>query len=408
MEYNVNRFLNHYRKALLIHQTQKSSVTPDMKRDLRDEASATGLQIIDLTKLHQQIIIKDLIPNYTGELRSNSIRKATQFFIAVMAPVIEFSTSSRESTRLLKQSVRSLVQRNAELAAASLDLEQETAQRQEAEFNLKNTEKRFTNLLKKSNRLQEQLRHLSRKFISEQENERKRISRELHDIIAQALAGINIRLSILQKEAEIGTQELSKNITETQQLVEQSMNIIHRFARDLRPESLDDLGLIPALHDAFQTFTTHTGIHIQLSTDPGIEKLCLARRTALYRLITEALTNIDRHARATQVDVRIHKVGDNIMTTVHDNGQSFNVSQAMQTKAGKHLGLLGMQERIEMLGGRFNLYSAPEQGTTITARIPFGKSKPVAPLTESGIINPVISGNEQNQYAASRWLQHRA
>ena len=102
--------------------------------------------------------------------------------------------------------------------------------------------------------MQEQLRLLSRQLLSAQEEERKKISRELHDVIAQTLAGINVRLAALKKEAALNTKGLEHNITRTQRLVQHSVEIVHRFARELRPTVLDDLGLIPALHTFMKSF----------------------------------------------------------------------------------------------------------------------------------------------------------
>src|SRR5208337_4097773 len=108
---------------------------------------------------------------------------------------------------------------------------------------------------KKSERLQDQLRQLSRQVLQAQEDERKRISRELHDVIAQTLTGINVRLATLKKGAALNSKDFDRDIERTQKLVENSVNIVHEFARELRPAVLDDLGLIPALHSFVKNFT---------------------------------------------------------------------------------------------------------------------------------------------------------
>src|SRR5207237_4011056 len=117
------------------------------------------------------------------------------------------------------------------------------AQRKSAEEALKQSEQHHVQLLKQSRKMQEQLRLLSHQLLSAQEEERKKISRELHDVIAQTLAGINVRLATLKKEATFNTESLDRNIARTQQLVQQSVDIVHRFARELRPTVLDDLEL---------------------------------------------------------------------------------------------------------------------------------------------------------------------
>ena len=209
-----------------------------------------------------------------------------------------------------------------------------------------------------------------------QEDERKRISRELHDVIAQTLTGINIRLAALKKEAALNSRHLDRDIGRTQRLVEKSVNIVHDFARELRPAVLDDLGLIPALHSFVKLFSKRTGLHVDLTAFAGVEKLDINKRTMLYRVAQEALTNVSRHAQASRAEVSIEQLPASIGMKIHDNGKSFNVDGILKTKGKKRLGLLGMRERVEMVGGTFGIESAPGKGTTIQVEIPFGKLPP--------------------------------
>ena len=149
---------------------------------------------------------------------------------------------------------------------------------------------------------------MSRQILSAQEEERKRISRELHDVIAQTLTGINIRLATLKKEALVTTKGLDRNIARTQRLVEKSVDIVHQFARELRPAVLDDLGLIPALHSFVKLFSKRTRVHVHLKAFAGVEQLDTNQRTVLYRVAQEALTNVSRHAHASRVEVSIQKL----------------------------------------------------------------------------------------------------
>jgi signal transduction histidine kinase len=222
--------------------------------------------------------------------------------------------------------------------------------------------------------MQEQLRQLSRQILSAQEEERKRISRELHDVIAQTLTGINVRLAALKKEAGLNTKDFERNIVRTQRLVEKSVNVVHQFARELRPAVLDDLGLIPALHAYMKGFTTRTGVRTHLTAFAGVEQLDTARRTVLFRVAQEALTNVGRHAKASHAGVSIQKLPGCICMKINDDGKSFRVQPALQGEGGKRLGLLGMRERLEMVGGHFDVESIPGKGTTIMARVPFGKA----------------------------------
>jgi two-component system, NarL family, sensor histidine kinase DegS len=185
------------------------------------------------------------------------------------------------------------------------------------------------------------------------------------------LTSINVQLAALKAEAAINVKGLQKKITRTQRLVEKSVDIVHRFARELRPTVLDDLGLIPALHSFVKNVAKRTGIHIHLTVFAAVEKLAGDKRTVLYRVAQEALTNVARHAQASLVDVSIEKLTDGICLKIRDNGKSFQVERVLHAKKNKRLGVLGMRERVEMVGGSFNIESAPGKGTTIRAQIPF-------------------------------------
>jgi len=270
------------------------------------------------------------------------------------------------------------VQRRVEaLADTNLGLNREITRRQTVENALKKSEQRQRRLLERSHRMQEQLRHLSRQLLLAQEEERKRISRELHDQIAQTLVGINVRLATLTREAAGNPKGLRNKISSTQRLVEKSVDIVHRFARDLRPTVLDDLGLVPALHEFMKGFNKQTGIHVSFTTFTSgrIEQLNTVTSTVLYRVAQEALTNVGRHANATRVDVNIQKLRRAICLTIQDNGKSFQVQRVLHAQRNKRLGLLGMRERVEMVGGSLRVESARGKGTTIRAEIPLGNGR---------------------------------
>jgi PAS domain S-box-containing protein len=303
----------------------------------------------------------------------------TSFWADIQGSSAKSVSDPRKWCRVVVSDVTALkqaaeAQRRAEaLAVSNEELRREIVRRQMLEQSLKQSEQQQTQLLEQSRSMQERLRHLSRQVIKAQEDERKRISRELHDVIAQTLTGINIRLGALKKVAEISPKDFTRDIELTQKLVENSVNVVHQFARDLRPAVLDDLGLIPALHSFLKNFTAQTGIHTHLTAFAGLEELDISRRTTLYRVAQEALTNVSRHAKASQVEVTIQKKPAGICMQINDNGKSFSVEQMLQGKGGKRLGLLGMRERLEMVGGRFEIESAAGHGTTVTAEMPIGK-----------------------------------
>jgi PAS domain S-box-containing protein len=261
------------------------------------------------------------------------------------------------------------------LAVANRKLEQEIVRREAVEKALKKSEQDQTRLLEQSRQMQRQLRHLSHEILQAQEDERKKISRELHDVIAQTLTSINLRLSALKKEAAVNTKGIEQSIARTQKLVEHSVDIVHQFARELRPTVLDDLGLIPALHTFMKSFQEETGIHVSMSAFAAVEKVNGDKRTVLYRVAQEALNNIARHAQATQAEVRIEKLDGAVCMKIEDNGKGFPAERVLHAKKQNRLGLLGMRERLEMVNGNFAVTSAPGKGTTVVARIPLAERR---------------------------------
>ena len=261
------------------------------------------------------------------------------------------------------------------LGASNKKLENEILRRKEVESALRKSEQHQNLLLSQSRQMQEQLRQLSRQVLQAQEEERKRISRELHDVIAQTLTGINMRLAALKVGAALDTKDLDRNIARTRRLVEKSVDIVHQFARELRPAVLDDLGLIPALHSFMKSFLIRTGLRVRMTAFAGVDQLDGSKRTALYRVAQEALTNVARHAKASRVEITLQKLPNCISMRISDDGKSFRVEPTLHANGGQRLGLLGMRERMEMVGGTFAVESAPGQGTTIEAKIPIGKDR---------------------------------
>jgi two-component system sensor histidine kinase DegS len=266
--------------------------------------------------------------------------------------------------------------RSVELISLRRELKQEIRLRQDVQKSLASSKRHYDELLERSARMQEHLRRLSHEILSAHEEERKKISRELHDQIGQTLTAVNVKLAALMVESAANTAGLKKKIASTQRLVERSMNTVHRFARQLRPPLLDDLGLIPALRSFMKGFTKRTRILIHFTAFAGIERLDNDKRTVLYRVAQEALTNVDKHARAGSVNVSIVKLRSTICMEIHDDGKSFSVERVLADLRIQRLGLLGMRERVEMVGGSFTIESARGKGTTVRAEIPFGGSRP--------------------------------
>ena len=222
-----------------------------------------------------------------------------------------------------------------ELSVANRELKREIVRRHKVEIALKKSETHYAQLFEESRQMQEQMRHLSRQLLLTQEEERRRISRELHDEIVQTLVGINVHLASLSVKARIDVKDLRRKIGRTQRLVEKSVNIVHRFARELRPTVLDDLGLIPALESFIKDFTKRTGIRIKFTAFDGVELLGNTQRIVFYRVAQSALANVHKHAHASAVKISIRKLQDVIRMEIHDNGKSFDTDRVLFAKRHK-------------------------------------------------------------------------
>ncbi|OGV46947.1 MAG: hypothetical protein A2X46_19280 [Lentisphaerae bacterium GWF2_57_35] len=367
----MRTLLRPYQAALsrYLKQGPAASLQPALR--LGRQAVASGLETLDLALIHEQALITQALSIHSSSVRNRIVKRAGVFFAEAILPMEETHRSAMEANVHLSRLNEALNQRTMDLSASNRKLKKEIAKRQIVEETLRKSEQDSIRLLEQSRLMQEQLRRLSRRVLSAQEEERKRISRELHDVIAQMLTGINVRLATLKLEATTNAKGLSQKISRTQRLVERSVDVVHRFARELRPAALDDLGLIPALHSSMKSFTKETGIRVSLTAFEGVEKMSSAKRTVLYRVAHEALTNIARHAQATRVDVNIQRLPKAVCMNIHDNGKGFEVKRVLLVGRCKRLGLLGIRERVEMVGGKFTVESAPGAGTTLHAQIPF-------------------------------------
>ncbi|MBC7979180.1 MAG: PAS domain S-box protein [Armatimonadetes bacterium] len=255
------------------------------------------------------------------------------------------------------------------MAASNIRLKREIVHRLAVEKKLNETEYVRSRLLEHSLQQQAELRSMSHKILHAQEDERKRISRELHDVIAQTLVGINVHVAALAQETTSEPGSLQQRIANTHQLVERSVEIVHQFARELRPTVLDDVGLIPALQAFLKGFMETTGIRVSLKISPAIEESSESIRTTFYRIIQEALMNVVKHAKANKVEISIQRLADGTSLEITDDGQGFEVEEIIHANKSNRLGMLGMRERAEMVGGMFSVDSAPGKPTTIRVTI---------------------------------------
>ena len=210
-----------------------------------------------------------------------------------------------------------------------------------------------------------------------QEEERKRISRELHDELGQALAAINTHLALVQREC-VGDQdaELRTGIADVEKVLVGAIERMHGFARALRSAALDDLGLLPALRSYLKDYAERTGLLVRFERSAKDAPLNAEQKTALFRIAQESLANVAKHAQATEVVVTLGFAEDKMQLRIKDNGKGFAVKQQRTAVEKNRLGLLGMQERARLVNGRCIVQSAPGCGTTVMAEIPLADANP--------------------------------
>jgi PAS domain S-box-containing protein len=255
-------------------------------------------------------------------------------------------------------------------------LQREIVRREAVEAALKQSEANARHLLEESKMMQRQLRDMSRQILQVQEDQRREISRELHDQVTQTLVGINIHMAAYARAVKADPGSITRAAAPMRRLVEKAVQTVHKFAQDLRPAMLDELGLITSLISYIRGFPKPDGMRINFKAFARDVELDNVKRTVLYRVAQEALVNVAKHSRATKVNVTILRVADGVCVEVTDNGRSFDVALLSSEKWGKHLGLVGMRERVTMVGGTFSVESAKGSGTTVRATVPLGGTRP--------------------------------
>lgn len=354
-----------YRTALLTHLGQGSHGDIMLAVGL-----GSGLPKVQLAEVHERILADVLAPITTKTRREDLKRQAGLFLATALLPIRRKTPPPGDERAQLVAALAQVEQCGIKLTEQREALALEIADRKSVETALSACEARHRRLQAKSERQHASQRNLSRMMLLAQEDERKALSRELHDVIAQSLTTINTQLAELRVQAVRGAEEMDSRISKTQFIVAETVEFVRQFARELRPSMLDDLGLIPALQTLMEGIATRTGLHIHLAVCPDVEELGVTRRTVLYRVAQEALKNITRHARAERVEVEVREVDNWFRMSIHDDGKAFSVEDVLHASNGQKLGLLCMRERLAMVGGRFSIRSEPALGTTVQADIP--------------------------------------
>jgi len=221
----------------------------------------------------------------------------------------------------------------------------------------------FRRLLK---RIEDERRRSGRLVLRAQEEERRRLARDLHDEVNQALTAILLRLQALSESAP---PELAGEITELKALVNQAMTELLRLARQLRPTSLDDMGLIAALESQIARFSHQTGIQAVLHHEGAADSISEDQQTVIYRVVQEALSNTAKHSDATFVDFELRVFPSHgVELRVRDNGKGFDAARGAD--GGPGIGLSGMAERARLVGGELTVTSSPGSGTRVRLYIP--------------------------------------
>ncbi len=215
-----------------------------------------------------------------------------------------------------------------------------------------------------------------------QEEERRRLARELHDETLQALIALQQRLQLAAQDLQ-GQPEVQKRLRELQSLVAQAVQDLRRLIRNLRPLYLEELGLIPALETLVQEVNDQVkGLRVEFLLQGTPRRLSSNEELALYRIAQEALSNVVRHARATQAQVILAFEPEQVRLEIRDNGRGFRVPESPADLAPQgHYGLLGMQERAERIGASLRLHSEPNQGTLVAVVLPHARGRGGTPAS---------------------------
>jgi len=228
-----------------------------------------------------------------------------------------------------------------------------------------------TRLLGRMSQARAQLRQLTGRVVQAQEEERRRIARELHDEVGQALTGLKLNLALMEHSLPGQATPLHEQLAESRAMVESTMEELRRLALELRPAALDDLGLVPALRGYVDRFIKRTSLDVTADLDASIGRLPERVETALYRIIQEAMSNIVRHAAARRVQVILQADGDEVYARVADDGRGFDPARRLKEAVTEgRMGLLGIQERAALLRGRVSISAAPGKGTKTEVWLP--------------------------------------
>jgi len=234
-------------------------------------------------------------------------------------------------------------------------------------------------LYERLRKARERYRRLTRQILVAQEEERKRLARELHDETSQALSGLTLQLQALVDRAEMSRpqdSELVATLKKVQSLAVQVHSEIRRLMADLRPSLLDTLGLVPAARQYAEANLRPLGINMTVETNGMERRFAPEVETGMFRVIQGAIGNIVQHSKAKNVVIALKYDGKELLLRINDDGQGFDVSRITDVEeSGRGRGLFSMRERVMLLGGKGWIESEPGKGTTVWARVPISQDE---------------------------------
>ncbi len=216
----------------------------------------------------------------------------------------------------------------------------------------------------------EQIQKLGVNIIRAQEEERRKVARDIHDGPAQLLANIIMRTEYCLKLIDIDQTGVREELVALQKMVRQSLQDVRKIIFDLRPMVLDDLGLIPAINQYLDEFQIQYGLMVEAVIIGESKRFNMPVEVALFRIVQETLSNIKKHAGAKRVMVKIELLPQKILLIIRDDGRGFNLQEVLADKKREGYGLIGIRERIQLLNGKLVINTAPGQGTVINISMP--------------------------------------
>jgi signal transduction histidine kinase len=355
-----------YHAALCEHLERPTKATLLTAFALGKAAFDGNLEIFDLISIHHQTLAEGVMPDGSSLVQARFVPGLESFLMEAIAPfrmASGINSGGKERMPSMRsEHVDALVLRNARL-------EEEIEEHQRTEVLMREAKDHYFQLYQSARTMEGNLRALSAQVLAAQENERKRISRELYDEIGQALIAVKVTIAMLKMRAA-SDPAFQRKVSDAEQLLAGTMETVQRFARELRPAMLDHLGLQSALRAHILVFASQTGIRTELVPHPVLARLDERREEVLFRVVQEALSNVFKHAGATTAKIEFTSTENALQMEIGDDGCAFNVDDHLKGDAANRLGLIGMQERVRHVNGSFAIESNLGSGTLVRVKIP--------------------------------------